>query len=138
MRRRLPLIRPIWRPRTEWLKSLLQPEVKDALLEGSFNPVAASDDTLQSYQQVMHLSMTYFASAYRLWSDGLLSEEEWQSNLSMISEYKGTKGFELWWPAVNNFYSADFVAQIEGAPAESAGLERFLENVQRERDANSA
>ena len=119
--------------RTEWLKSLQQPEVKNALMQGSFSPLDCSEDMLQSYQQIMHLSMTYFAGAYRLWKDGLLSDEEWQSNLSLVSEYKGTEGFELWWPAVNNFYNADFVQEIENSTAQSTGLERFLENVEKRR-----
>ena len=110
--------------RTDMLKSTLQPDVNEALLAGSFRPLEASPDELQRYHQVMHLSLTFFASAHRLWSEGLLSDDEWEANLSMLTEFKGTEGFKLWWPSVSNFYNADFVAELEKASVQSAGLER--------------
>lgn len=115
--------------RTEWLSCQLQPDISAALHEGAFNPAEASAEVLQRFHQVLHLSMTYFASAFSLWKDGLLSDEEWESNLSMLAEYKGTRGFQLWWPATCNFYNGDFVKEVERAEVCSTGLERFLENV---------
>jgi hypothetical protein len=122
--------------RTEWLKALQQPEISQALVEGAFAPTEANEEALQRFHQVLHLSMTYFASAHSLWKDGLLSDDEWQSNLSMLAEFKGTEGFRLWWPAVNNFYGEDFIREIESVSVQSTGLERFLENVQKSRSQN--
>ena len=124
--------------RTELLKSLLQPDVNSALIEGAFNPAEASEETLQRFHQVLHLSMTYFASAFSLWKEGLISDEEWESNLSMVAEFKGSEGFRLWWPATCNFYNSDFVKEVERAEPQSAGLERFLENARTYRDRNDA
>lgn len=100
-----------------------------ALLSGTFAPHQASVENLQRYHHVLHLSMTYFASAFHLWKNGLLSDTEWASNLSMLSEFKGSEGFRLWWPAAQNFYNPDFIEAVDSTPVLSTGLERFIDNV---------
>ena len=116
--------------RTEWMQSQLQPEINSIFHAVAFHPAGSTREDLQKFHVAMHLAMTYFASAYQLWKDGLLSDEEWQSNLSMLAEYKGIQGFQLWWPATCNFYNDDFVEEVDGADLQSTGLERFLENIQ--------
>ena len=120
--------------RVQLLMSQLDPEINKVFHAVAFDPGAADQEELQKFHLAMHLAMTYFASAYELWQQGLLSQEEWESNLSMLSEYKGIRGFQLWWPATSNFYNDDFVKQIADAGVLSSGLERFVANVENQRE----
>ncbi|MBS05087.1 MAG: hypothetical protein CMQ24_20605 [Gammaproteobacteria bacterium] len=122
--------------RTALQVSLLQPEANAALLGTSFAPLSRTNEQLQDYHQVLHLSMTYFAMAFRLWKDGLLSDDQWNAHLSILSEFNGTEGFRLWWPAVSNFYAPDFVEAVDWAELLTTGLERFIEAVEAARSSD--
>jgi hypothetical protein len=120
--------------RSNWQKTIADPEVNATLIAGAFNPTSATEVQLQGMHQIMHLSMTFFEGAYHLWREGLLSDADWNSCSVMLSEFRATKGFQLWWPAVNDFFDPLYVEAVDELPATSTGLKRFLEAVEKSRE----
>jgi len=119
--------------RSDWQKTIADPDVNATFIAGAFDPTSATEAQLQGMHQTMHLSMTFFEGAYRLWCEGLLSDADWKSCSVMLSEFRATKGFQLWWPAVNDFFDPSYVEVVEKLPATNTGLKRFLEAVEKSR-----
>jgi hypothetical protein len=115
--------------RSRFQESLLDSNVNQAFLTVSFAPAHASPEDLRNYHLAMHLCLTYFEAAFRLWREGLLSDEDWNSNLVMLGEFRGTPAFRFWWPAANPFFGSDFIEAVNNAPITETGLERFLKAV---------
>ena len=63
--------------RSRMQTSVLDPAVNASFLNVSFDPLQTSPEELRSYHQTMHNCMTYFEGTFRLWQDGLLTNENW-------------------------------------------------------------
>ncbi len=116
--------------RSRMQTSVQDPDINASFLNASFDPLQTSPEDLRNYHQTMHNCMTYFEGTFRLWQDGMLSDEDWNSNLIMLGEFRGTQGFKFWWPAVIPFFGSEFVNAVETAPVTKTGLERFLEAIE--------
>jgi hypothetical protein len=112
---------------------ITDPQVNGMFLAGVFDPINASDEDLRGMHQMMHLCMTYFEGAHRLWCEGLLSDVDWKANLVMLSEFQATQGFRLWWPSVNDFFDPRFVRAVDCIEPTSTGIERFIAAVEQAR-----
>ena len=116
--------------RSRYQDALLNSDISRAFLSVSYHPAKASPEDLRNYHLAMHLCFTYFEGAFRLWRVGLLSDEDWSSNLVMLGEFRGTPAFRLWWPAASPFFGSDFIDAVNNAPITETGLERFLKAVE--------
>jgi hypothetical protein len=116
--------------RSNWQSIVADPTVNEQFLSGALDPLNATEKDLQGMHQVMHISMTYFQGVHRLWLEKLLSDAEWEENSVMLSEFRATRGFQLWWPAVNDFMNPGFVEAVEKIAATGTGFERFLSAVE--------
>ena len=113
--------------RRETIVLLASEDVHSTFVQGLNDAKSLSEGQRHVFHSTFVNFMSMLQTSHRMWREKQITDDDWDCDLILLNEMKGTPVFPLWWPAVRRGFTKDFVNAVDAAEGVTdLGIENFF------------